>query len=114
MTHHASWFSGSHSRRLGGNNNSCSRSHARKFCGIPESSSPTRTDPTLCATATVPKQQPAPQPLRRCYHAEGALSADRPLLAGEPRQHLAWVGWTYTFVFGPSRTAHSRLLVDVC
>src|SRR3954464_2195171 len=37
MTHHAKWWSGSHSRRLGGNNNSCSRSHARKFCGIPES-----------------------------------------------------------------------------
>ncbi len=28
---HAKWSSGSHSRRLGGNNSSCSRSHATKF-----------------------------------------------------------------------------------
>ena len=37
-TNHARWSSGSHSRRLGGNNSSCSRSHAMKFCAIPESS----------------------------------------------------------------------------
>jgi hypothetical protein len=30
--------SGSHSRKLGADNNSCSRSHPMKFCAIPESS----------------------------------------------------------------------------
>jgi hypothetical protein len=38
ITNHAKWSSGSHSRRLGGNNSSCSRSHAMKFCGTRESS----------------------------------------------------------------------------
>ena len=38
ITNHARCPSGSHSRRLGGNNNSCSRSHARKFWAITGSS----------------------------------------------------------------------------
>jgi len=29
---------GSQSRKLGGNNNACSRSHVTKFCGTPEAS----------------------------------------------------------------------------
>jgi hypothetical protein len=35
MTNHTRCPSGNHSRRLGGNNSSCSRSHAMKFCAIP-------------------------------------------------------------------------------
>jgi hypothetical protein len=40
---------GSHSRRLGGINNTCSRSHSMKFCDMPESSRTTRTAGTLCS-----------------------------------------------------------------
>ena len=34
MTNHARWLSGSHSRTSGGIRNTCSRSHAMKFCPI--------------------------------------------------------------------------------
>jgi hypothetical protein len=50
-TNHAGCSSGSQSRRFGGIRKSCSRSHAKKFWGMPESSSARGTDP-LCATAT--------------------------------------------------------------
>ena len=48
ITNHAKWSSGSHSRRLGGINNTCSRSHAMKFCAMPESSRTSRTAGPLC------------------------------------------------------------------
>ena len=37
-TNQATWSSGSHKRRLGGSNSSCSRSHEMKFCAITERS----------------------------------------------------------------------------
>ena len=36
ITNYARWLSGSHSHTSGGIKNACSRSHAKKFCAIPE------------------------------------------------------------------------------
>ena len=108
-TNHARWLSGSHSRRLGGNNSSpCSRSHAMKFCAIPKWSSsiaPTASDgPPLCNShddkgkrgRRVPSAYLAPDhtgPPRLATAASRVASANARI--GGTRACIRWTrGWT--------------------
>src|SRR3954467_9511185 len=79
MTNHAKWPSGNHSRRLGGNNNTWSRSHVKKFGptpeilgGAPDRPTVTQQPPRIAVATLVRRRAAASRPTEQWPAGRGA------------------------------------------